>query len=239
MEDAHSVNVSSVLRKSPSLPIDGVLIVPDDELETIDFDHVIVYAETVDFMYSEEKFEEERNQFSGYIDPEDYIPEPETFHVDNEFEIDEAELKQLDDGVKELTNMFRNQLLQQSITRHMAYDTASAEVEAVMRSQYGADVSVGGEFTHLLDCLGDLEMFDMLLTHSRVNRHMKAVLREQLCAKFIENATNVMEAERTSAVKSKRFRAELENYAAKIRNGSGDEGHRVQNVIGSVRSKAI
>lgn len=236
MDAEHSVNVSSILRQPPSFPRDGVLVIPEDDLDTIDFDHVLIYAETIDFMYPSEKEVRERDNI-GLIDPEEYIREDEPFHVDNEFEIDAAELEELDSNVKSLTDSFRNSLLQKGIARHMAFDTASAEVEAVMRSQYGSDVSVGGEFTHLIDCLGDLEMFDSLLTSSNINRHMKAVLREQLVTRFVDSAAQVMESDRKSAIKSKRFRAELENYAAKVQ-GSSDDGHRVQNVIGSVRSKA-
>ncbi len=230
------VNVSSILRKPPPFPEDGVYVVPDEDVELIDFDHVMVYAETVDFMYGGDSSHMDRDL--GSVDPEEYIQEQEPYHIDNEFEIDAAELEKLDSNVKELTNSFREQLLQQSIARHMAFDTASAEVEAVLNSQYGSEVSVGGDFLHLINCLGDLEMFDSLLNKSHINRQMKAVIREQLSMRFVESATQVMDTERKSAVKSKRFRSELENYAAKVRNGSDDDGHRVQNVIGSVRSKS-
>lgn len=235
LDAEHSVNVSSILRQPPSFPRDGVLLTPEDDLDTIDFDHVLIYAETINFMYERDGDSNEHDHL-GYIDPEDYIREDEPFHVDNEFEIDSAELEDLDSNVKSLTDSFRNSLLQQGIARHMAFDTASAEVEAVMKSQYGSDVSVGGEFTHLIDCLGDLEMFDSLLTNSNLDTVMKGVLREQLVTRFVESAAQVMESDRKSAIKSKRFRSELENYAAKVQ-GSGEDGQRMQNVIGSVRSK--
>lgn len=230
VSDPLSNQLRAVITTAPFTEIiDGVSIeVGEKPIEDTIFVHkdpkinffAIQSSKTLDQQIEYEEQAESETKSSDLIYPDEFDDEEIYSPLDNEFEIPVQLVSDLNSNVDSVTEKLRELLLLRSASQHMAYDTATSQVEAILRDEFDAEVTIDSQPLHYLNFVTDLELLVQFLSTSSVDEK----LREKVVASFIDNTmpkvTERVSIERKSGAKSNKFRAVLESLHARKESGS-------------------
>lgn len=158
-----------------------------------------------------------------YIDPfagEDESEEDERLFA-NEFEVPPELESELDQKSDDLALDLREKILQKSLATNMAVDKASAQAEAIMREFYGVEVKIDNGVLALLNAVTELEFLEKFLNESELSMETRSAFLAHFVERNTEVLVNRVAKKKDNKETSRRFRAELENATAKVRNSLG------------------
>lgn len=184
----------------------------------------------------EETIEEEirgDHNDSDYIYPEDFDDatvdkEPV---IENEFELPVSVYEKTNESIEGLTDSIRNLLLTKSCAAHMAYDIATAQTEAVIRDDFGVDVSIDSQPVEYINLVTDLELLNVFMKNAELSKSIRANVMSTFIEQMVSDTVNRVTRARTSGNISNKFRHTLENMKSKT--SDQDTGRRT-NPVGSV-----
>jgi hypothetical protein len=187
----------------------GVVVVPESELPFIrDATLAPEPKQPVDIDQDAEFISQTRNRsiVTSKNDSSSETPE-------NIFRYDAKTSKALDERVNHFKSMFNTTLLEFGAPASLAYEQASAEVEAILFSKFGVELKIDSDVLDYANAIIDADVLTKLFASTDIDKDViKATLSDFITKSFDSVRSSIKNRNRADVIA--RYKSKLQNLVA-------------------------
>lgn len=187
----------------------GVFIVPSSELPIIT--NSVLCVEPPDPV----DIDEDANYISNPRNRSIVAPphDPNSSEPENIFKYDASTSKELDSKVNQFKSLFNKTLLEFGAPASLAYEQASAEVEAILFSKFGVELKIDSDILDYANAIIDADILAKLFAASSIDKNIvDATLSDFIVKSFDGVRTTIRNKSKSDMIA--RYKAKLNNMYA-------------------------